>query len=277
MPPFHPQLEGAAMRVDPSTNEPYLVVPAIDSNGIQVISINRKRARNGFDGWLFLCLADALNAASQNDKVLVVVLTGEGDYFSSGADLRSKANLGQNRGLLHDPTGVFMQIVLQFPKILVAAVNGPAIGVGCSILPICDMVFATPEAYFQVPFSRIAVCPEFCSSVTFPQLLGHSTANEMLLFGKQLNAVRAHKLGLVSHLIPREQFLPEVLAQIRSGLIPVLMERTLPLFKQMLRKWDADFMLKVCADELVRIDKRAADGDIATAVQAFMGAKAGKL
>lgn len=272
--PVHPKQQGASRRIDASTQQPYLTITDLDDGRIRVITINRKKARNAFDDWLYLCIADALHEAEKDENVLIVILTGgDGDFFSSGADLRSTENLRTNEQggeLAHDPTGVFMRTMIRFPKLLIAAVNGPAIGVGCSMLPICDLVYASETSYFQVPFSRIAVCPEMCSSVTFPQLLGTSTANEMLLLGKQLSVQRAAQLGFVSRIFPKQDFFAKVLQEVRTGVAFPLMERTLPLFKNMLRKWDLEFMDKLCVDELREIDVRAARGDIKVAVQSFL-------
>lgn len=176
--------------------------------------------------------------------------------------------LGNGNAL--DPVGVFMRTFLRFPKPIVAAVNGPALGVGCTMLPHCDIVYATETASFLVPFSRIAVIPEFCSSVTFPKLLGKSTANEMLLFGKQLGVNRARELGFVSEIFPKKDFLNRVLQEVRAGLVYPLMDRTLPLFKHMLRKWEIDDIEKLCLYELKKLDERGEAGEIAEAVIAFM-------
>src|SRR5690606_25371610 len=77
--PTHPKLKDARFHVDPATNAPYLITEDLDEGKIRVLKINRLKARNGFDDWLYLVIADALNAAAADEKVLVVVLTGEGD------------------------------------------------------------------------------------------------------------------------------------------------------------------------------------------------------
>lgn len=110
---------------------------------------------------------------------------------------------------------------------IVAAVNGPAVGIGVTLLPHCDVVFASTTATFWTPFARIAVVPEFCSSVLFPAVMvrfqacmcaiakavivqGISRANEMLLLGKQFNAQEAHASGLVSALYPPADLMANV-------------------------------------------------------------------
>ncbi|KAH9253569.1 hypothetical protein BASA81_008405 [Batrachochytrium salamandrivorans] len=274
-PATHPRLDGAASRIDASTKQPYLIIENLDEGKLRVVKINRKKAKNGFDSNLYLCISDALNQAAKDDSVLVVILTGEGEYFSSGADLRAEMagdveGLKFGKGSAYDPVGVFMRTFLRFPKPLIAAVNGPAMGVGCTMLPHCDIVYASETASFLVPFSRIAVVPEFCSSVTFPKLLGTSTANEMLLFGKPLGAQRACELGLVSQVFKQDKFLDQVVAEVRKGLVFPLLDRTLPLFKNMLKKWDQDHLEQICLYELEMLDQRAENGDTAEAIIAFM-------
>jgi len=89
------------------------------------------------------------------------------------------------------PAGRFMMTMIAFPKVIVAAVNGPAIGIGVTLLLHCDLVYCTRNATFWVPFTRIALVPEFCASVTFVEVMGVARANELLLMGKKIDAERA--------------------------------------------------------------------------------------
>ena len=173
-------------------------------------------------------------------------------------------------GSIYDPVGVFMRTLLRFPKPVIAAVNGPAIGVGCTLIPHCDIAFATENTYFLVPFSRIAVVPEFCSSVLFPQILGRSTANEMLLMGKPLQAHRAKQLGFISDVFPQQDFLKQVLKQVQEGLQYPLLDKTFPLFKNMIKKWELDDLERLCQYEIRKLDERGESGEIAEAVLTFM-------
>ncbi len=88
--------------------------------------------------------------------------------------------------------------------------NGPAIGIGATLIPHCDAAYCSTSAYFWTPFARIAVVPEFCSSLLFPEVLGISVANEMLLFGRKLGAEAAHERGFVSDVLAPELLLPHV-------------------------------------------------------------------
>jgi hypothetical protein len=103
--------------------------------------------------------------------------------------------------ILKTPSARFMFAVIFFRKMLVAAVNGPAVGIGVTLLPHCDLVYCTENATFWTPFTRIAIVPEFCSSLTFVAAMGLPRANELLLMGKKIDAERATSDKLVSGII----------------------------------------------------------------------------
>jgi len=242
-PPSHPSLQDARFHKT-DKGEAYLDIK-LEDDGILIITMTRGKT-HAFDDWNFLALTDALNWAEHEPKVLIVVLTGSNNYFTSGADLNaSDFSLKLNQGFINDPTGVFMRVMARFPKPIVAAISGPAIGVGVTLIPHCDFAYATDKTYFWSPFSRIALLPEFASSYTMPRLLGTSVAGEMILLSKKLSAERARELGFVSDVFPVEGFLQRVLTEVRGGLVYPLLDKTLPLFKHTMKKcaraaWRAD-------------------------------------
>ena len=129
----HELLNGARNYVDPKNKQPYLELQTT-KDGIFIITMNRIKAKNGFDDMMYLSVSDALNYATAAEDVKLVVLTGNGDMFSSGADLRGEMegkSLKLGKGMTYDPVGTFMLTLLRFKKPIVAAVNGNAIGVGC--------------------------------------------------------------------------------------------------------------------------------------------------
>lgn len=99
---------------------------------------------------------------------------------------------------LSDDFGVLVKNLIHFPKVLIAAVNGPAIGFGTTVLPHCDFVYASQQAFFQTPFVQLGINAEGCSSYTFPLLMGTLKANELLLQGKRMDAKEAEQVGLVN-------------------------------------------------------------------------------
>lgn len=159
---------------------------------------------------------ELLRQAEHNDSVVAVILTGSAGYFTSGADLKEMASdnstaptptttkNAQWLPMIDRPVGRFMSAMLSFPKLLVAAVNGPAVGIGVTLLPHCDVTYAyggdrpvvteraetavaetrkvigheAPlAATFWTPFFRLAIVPELCSSVTFPEILVRSSSH----------------------------------------------------------------------------------------------------
>ena len=147
----------------------------------------------------------------------MTVLTGAGDYYSSGNDL---ANLAVD---FSDPKAVkemaegaydvllpFVDGFIEFPKFLLGAVNGPAFGIGFTSLAHCDVLFASDKASFNGPFVALGQCPEGCSSFLFPRIMGHSLAGEVLHLGRKLNAQEALECGFVSRVFPAADFRDEV-------------------------------------------------------------------
>ena len=271
-PPTHASLEGARLH-KAADGTPYLLVTD-HAGGIRVVAMNRPKVKNAFDDWLFLALADMFNHAAADESVKVVVLTGAGDIFTSGADLKQDGSLKLGEGFTKDPTGVFMRTMLRFPKPIVAAVNGDAIGIGSTLLAHCDIVYSVDTAVFWTPFSRIALVPEFCSTVLFPRIMGFPTANEMLLFGKKISALRAERVGLVGQTFPKVGFMDRVLDEVREALAHPLSERSLPLYKALIKEHDVDFLERVCVYELDTLDRRAESGETAEAVIAFLKSQA---
>jgi len=221
-----------------------LLLTSLSEDGILTLTLNRPKQLNAMNDYLYNELTEALEYATREDKVKVVVLTGsEFRGFCAGADLAAGFDpfvgpLKSMKGSYQDPVGRFMTATIKFGKPLIAAVNGMAVGVGTTILPHCDLVFSVPHATFETPFTKIGVCPEFCSSVLFPQIMGPSLATQVLFFGRKLTAQEAKDARLVGEIIPaktREEFLEEVYKQIRPSLAYLNSGRSMRFFKQLVR------------------------------------------
>lgn len=218
-------------------------------------------------------LVDALGEFKRDGSISVVVLTGSGPYFTSGADLADPSKyLGED--LRTGAVSRFMYALINFPKPIIAAVNGPAVGIGVTLLPHCDIVYAVNDSDFWTPFMRIAVVPEFCSSVTFREILGRSTANAMLLEGRKIDAQTARDRGLVTDVFPREGFLERVLERAGEMVTFPLAEKSLGLYKRMITRHTRQRMIDVCALELEELEQRRTCGDISDAVQALLQKRA---
>eukprot|EP00541_Cyclophora_tenuis_P006338 CAMPEP_0116573678 /NCGR_PEP_ID=MMETSP0397-20121206/18930_1 /TAXON_ID=216820 /ORGANISM="Cyclophora tenuis, Strain ECT3854" /LENGTH=243 /DNA_ID=CAMNT_0004102275 /DNA_START=23 /DNA_END=751 /DNA_ORIENTATION=+ len=173
-------------------------------NDIVVVALWRPRVKNAVNDDMYLDMIDILAQSSHDSSITAIVLTGAESYFSSGADLKDgnfESEDGRGRDTLHRPAGRFMMALLAFPKVIVAAVQGPAVGIGFTLLLHCDLCLCTEQATFWAPFTRIALVPELCSSATFIETIGLSKANELLLLGKKIDAKTALDWNICSQIV----------------------------------------------------------------------------
>uniref|UniRef100_H2YAR8 Enoyl-CoA hydratase n=1 Tax=Ciona savignyi TaxID=51511 RepID=H2YAR8_CIOSA len=134
-------------------------------DGYAILRLARPERKNAFVQEMYGALSVYLKQAAHDDEVKVLVFTGTGEYFSSGADLIERDNLpnAEAQKKKSNYFREFVETMVKFPKPLIAAVNGPAIGIGVTCLPLCDVVYAAENATFMTPFTRIAIVPEACS------------------------------------------------------------------------------------------------------------------
>src|SRR5438874_11566617 len=183
-------------------------------------------------------LAESIKQAERDDAIRVLVLTGAGRAFSSGADVTEmvqgqggapgtgSAGPGASRGEFPPQTGMrtpedvgnvlrgeYMPMLMRLrtmPKPVIAAMNGPAVGIGASYALACDIRIATPEAYILEAFINIGLAPDGGVSWLLPRLAGTGIAYEMFFTGKALAAEDAHRLGVINRLVPADRFEDEV-------------------------------------------------------------------
>lgn len=154
--------------------------------------------------------------------------------FLLEADL-SDSQVNSDIHPIHKPVGRFMWEVSHFPKPIIAAVNGPAVGVGVTMLLHCDIIICSNDTFFWTPFARIAVVPEMCSSLLLREQVGHTVANEMLLASKKLSASEALRVGFVSQVCEKSSVLNSALKIAQDMMSPPFASKSLPLFKSMIR------------------------------------------
>jgi enoyl-CoA hydratase/carnithine racemase len=168
--------------------------------GVCTITFNRPDKKNSITAAMYGAMADALQAAQDDAAVRCVVFQGHETIFSAGNDIADFLN--------NPPAGVdspvfrFLRGIAQFPKPLIAAVCGPAVGVGTTLLFHCDLVYAGDNAAFSMPFVNLGLCPEAASSLLVPQMLGYHRAAEALLLGEPFMAEAALEVGLVNRVLP---------------------------------------------------------------------------
>lgn len=184
-------------------------------DGVLRLTLDRPDALNAFDGRLGPALRDALADAAEDDAVRAVLLTGAGASFSAGADLKAGAAPMGDDGkpdlawVLRDVYNPIVLSIRRMGKPVVAAVNGPAAGVGCSIALACDLLLAADTAVFAFGFTRIGLAPDGGASVFLPARLGHARTFELALQDRRIDAVTAFDWGLVNSVHPADRLLDE--------------------------------------------------------------------
>lgn len=197
-------------------------------NSVRKIVINRPHKKNAMTTDMYAYITKLLNEDAKNDNVVANIITGTGDYFSSGNDiLNGIGSLGSNdnmEDLITRSNQIFENFVyslINYPKLLIAVVNGPAIGIAVTMLPLCDVVYASERATFTTPFVKLGLVTEACSSYLLPMVLGKSKASEMLYLNHKLTAEEAYNFNFVSKVIPHNDLNDFIETLYKYGDIPV--------------------------------------------------------
>lgn len=180
-----------------------------DRDAVRVLTLNRPEKKNAIDIAMARGLREALEAADGDGAVRAVVVRGAGDGFCAGVDL--SVFLGDE-----EPEGIaeisFIDRPLTaFSKPLIAAVHGRAVGMGVTLLPHFDLVYAAEDASFQTPFVRLGLVQEYASSFTLTRLIGRQRAAELILRARPIDAQTAEAWGLVTRVFPGTQLMSRTL------------------------------------------------------------------
>jgi enoyl-CoA hydratase/carnithine racemase len=232
--------------------------------GVMTLRFNRPEKKNAITAAMYEAMASACRAADMDAAVRVLVITGNGDAFTAGNDLKDFA---ENPPSSQDaPVFQFMRDLSRLSKPAIAAVNGVAVGIGTTLLLHCDLAYATPTARFQMPFVNLALVPEFGSSLLLPQRAGSHRAAELLLLGDAFDAQTALSCGLINAIVPPEQLAETVGAKARAlaAKPPAALRET----KRLLRANTADVTAAI-AREAQAFGSRLRSPEFAEAAQAF--------
>nr|CAD7259676.1 unnamed protein product [Timema shepardi] len=215
----------------------------------------------------------ALERAVHNDQIVIVALTGVGEYYSSGNDITSSF-AGNMEDVVAAASKKFENLVetfINFPKILVAVVNGPAIGIAVTTLGLCDVVFASDKATFQTPFSKLGLVAEGCSSYMFPMIMGHQRSMSMLCLNTKMNAMEAKECGLVTEVFPHRTFQEEVWARlVQYADLPA---KSLFSTKRLIRLHERDALKRACRAEALQLKEMYFSEDFIKAMLNFSSKK----
>jgi enoyl-CoA hydratase/carnithine racemase len=168
--------------------------------GVMTITFNRLDKKNSITAAMYAAMADAVAQAAADPAVRVVVFQGHESIFSAGNDIGDFLN--QPPTTQESPVFRFLRGIATFEKPLIAAVAGPAVGIGTTMLFHCDLVYAGDNAAFSMPFVNLGLCPEAASSLLAPRMFGYHRAAEALLMGEAFFAEAAQEVGLVNRVVP---------------------------------------------------------------------------
>jgi enoyl-CoA hydratase/carnithine racemase len=169
-------------------------------SGVMTITFNRVEKKNSISTAMYATMADALVEAEKSSAVRVVVFQGHEAIFSAGNDIGDFLNGPPSTQ--ESPVYRFLNAISTFSKPVLAAVCGPAVGIGTTMLLHCDLVYAGDNAAFSMPFVNLGLCPEAASSLLVPQMMGYHRAAEALLLGEPFMAEAALEVGLVNRVLP---------------------------------------------------------------------------
>lgn len=236
------------------------------ADGVMTLTLNRVDKKNSFTQAMYGACADALAQASTDNSVRAVVLQGHATIFSAGNDIGDFLNGPVSTQ--ESPVFRFLRGIATFPKPLVAAVCGPAVGIGTTLLFHCDLVYAGDNAAFSMPFVNLGLCPEAASSLLVPQMLGYHRAAEALLLGEPFLAEAALEVGLVNRVVPPMEANGVAQAQARKLAAKPL--SSLVEIKRFMKKGQMAQVLEVMAEEGERFGQMLREPAAREAFTAFM-------
>jgi 2-(1,2-epoxy-1,2-dihydrophenyl)acetyl-CoA isomerase len=237
------------------------------------VTLNRPDTMNAWDKQLGTDLLAAVREAAADDGVRAVTVTGAGRAFSSGADLRAGFDPtpeGHPDVLtpLHERYHPIITGLRQLPKPVLAAVNGPAVGIGCSLALAADLIVARESAYFLLAFVNIGLVPDGGSSLLLPERVGLARATEMAMLGERIPAQKALEWGLINRVAPDDEFdrtVDDLAARLAAGPTSAYAG-----IKQQFNAWLFTRMAEQLDLEASLQQRSAASGDFQEGVRAFL-------
>ncbi|XP_071520175.1 enoyl-CoA delta isomerase 2-like isoform X1 [Panulirus ornatus] len=268
--------EEAKEAAQAESGQKYKTLLVTCKNGLRTITLNRPTKMNAINIDMYNEWIEALKEAAEDPSTVVTAITGSGNYYCSGNDLSNFTNINpdnmheyaKDAGLLLKR---FVNAFIDFPKPLIAVVNGHAIGVSVTVMGLFDGVYATDKATFHTPFSALGQSPEGCSSYTFPMIMGPGKASEMLLFNKKITAQEACDLGFVTCVFPDGSFQQEVWPKLEA--YAKLPAKSLIYSKALTRDLEKDLLHKVNDAECERLVERWTSEDCINAIANFFSRK----
>lgn len=234
-------------------------------DGLLTVTINRPSRKNSFTNSMYVEIGDVFESAFHNQAVKVVLIKGQPGCFSAGNDLSDFLNDPPNGQ--DAPVFRFLRLISNFPKPIVAQVEGVAVGIGTTLLLHCDLVYASNKAQFSLPFVKLGLCPEAASSFILPLVAGYSKAAELLLLGDMFDAHKACECSIVTRVIHGDEIESFVQGQIDKLLSLPL--SSLVVTKRLLKKSIAKQITQTFKDEGVQFASMISRDQAQEAFRAF--------
>ena len=234
-------------------------------NGVATIEIARPEKKNAITGAMYRQLADAFTAATGDDAVRAVLLTGQPGIFTSGNDIDDFVK--RPASLEEAPSFAFMKALMGCDKPVIAAVTGAAIGIGTTMLFHCDFVYVSDEARLAMPFTSLGLVPEFASSVLVPRLMGNARAAEKLMLGDPFTGADAVECGLANAVLPASEVVKHArrIAERFNALPPGAVRET----KKLMRRGQSAALLETIGVEGKLFGERLQSPEAKEAFSAF--------
>jgi enoyl-CoA hydratase/carnithine racemase len=234
--------------------------------GILTLTINRLDRKNSITADMYAAMADVLADAESDAAVRVVVIQGHETIFSAGNDIGDFLN--KPPSTQDAPVFRFLYGISAFSKPVVAAVCGPAVGIGTTLLLHCDLIYAGDNAAFSMPFVNLGLCPEAGSSLLVPQLMGYPRAAEALLLGEPFTAETALEIGLINRIVPPSE--ANALAQQQAKKLAAKPLSSIIETKRLMKQANASAVKQRIHDESLSFGRMLGEPAAREAFTAFM-------
>ncbi|SDR93162.1 short chain enoyl-CoA hydratase [Halopseudomonas xinjiangensis] len=237
------------------------------NEAVLTLTMHRPDKKNALTRDMYGAMATAINAAQEDASIRAVIIRGSAECFTSGNDVSDFLNAPASEP--ESPVYRFLKAICHADKPLIAAVNGPAVGVGTTMLLHCDLIYVAENARLKMPFVNLGLCPEAGSSFLLPRLLGHPRTAELLLLGEEISGSRAVEFGLANQALPAGQPVFDA-AMSAARRIAELPPESMRLTKQLIKRGVADVASRVMDEEGEHFSKLLGGPEAREALAAFM-------
>ena len=213
-------------KVKATSDIKYIVI-----DGVMELEIDRPKKKNALSQAMYVGLTEAIKKAGEDSSIKVVLLFGADHNLCSGNDLADFAG-GAGFGTSDSPILNFLRAFSSCSKPIVVAVEGVAVGIGTTLLTHSDLIYASSNARFKLPFVSLGLCPEFASSMILPKLVGHAKAAEWLLLGSEFSPQEALETGLINAVVDEPIVKAREVAQQLARQAPKAVQTTKALMKR---------------------------------------------